>query len=312
MKFEHIQQHSLEGLLRIQNLARESHIPLQKALFVAEELVVHGHPAAGTPIAKLREMSRHRDVIAHADMLQRTHDKLRGFFKLETKNKSYLEPYYRKNGYLYLKNQFQNDRLLVIFTTMFNNFYISNSCLSAALSSLPCDMLILKDATLLNYQRGVDGLASDIPGIAGAIQRIARRQGKKRVYLSGYSSGGYAALLTSLLMPCHGFLGFSHQTDLSENSPLPAPRLFSDAARIHVGPASLLDCRPLLERADPSVPRIVVYGKRSERDVAHAHHLVGLDTVRLLGLPKAAHNTIQPLLASGQFLNIFRRILAAE
>lgn len=312
MKFDDIHQHSIENLQQIEEMARAPGMSLRQALFVAEELVAHGHPAAAKPIALLQEMSRHRDVIAHAKILQKTYAEIRGNFHFEKLSQEVIEFFYRKNGLIHLKSKNENDGLLVIFTTMFNNMYLSNASLLSLFSKLPCDILLLKDTTMLNYHHGVDGFADGLPGLAKSIQHFARQHGKDHIYFTGYSSGGYAALLTSLLMPCHGYLGFSHQTDLSENSLLPPPKRFGPEIRKQVDPAWLLDCRTLLEKADPAVPRSLVYGQRSDRDVVHAQHLQGLETIRLICLPGATHNTIKPLLAAGEFMPMFRRLVAGE
>lgn len=311
MEFNHIKQHSLEGLQRIEHLAGIPDLTVRQALFAAEELVAHGHPGAARPIEIIRSGAKHRDVISFADNIKKTLQEIRRHYIIEKVRKEDIEIFYRKNSYVHVQKEKENDKLLVIFTTMFNNFYISNFALSSMLSSLPCDILLLKDGTLFNYHRGVSGFAADLPGIAASIQRFAEKRGKRHIYISGYSSGGYAALLTSLLLPCAGYLGFSHQTDLSENSPLPAPRLFNDEVRAMVNPEWLLDCRPLLERADPTVRRTLVYGGRNDRDVAHARHLQGL-AISLALIPTATHSTIQPLIASGQLIGMFRALVAPE
>ncbi len=310
MEFNHILQHSLEGLQRIERLAGRPDLPVRKALFAAEELVAHGHPGASRPISILQAETRHRNVIAYAELIGKTFSEIRKFYRIENASRKHIEICYRKNSFLHARNSAESDALLVIFTNMFNNFYVSNAALIAMLSRLPCDILLLKDASLLNYHGGISGFAADMPGIAESIRRFADKRGKRRIYVSGYSSGGYAALLTSLLMPCDGYLGFSHQTDLGKDSPLPAPRLFSDEVRARVNPEWLLDCRPLLEQADPAVPRTLVYGGRNDRDVAHATHLDGLASIGLVHLPGAAHNTIQPLIAEGKLIEMFRALVA--
>lgn len=309
MRFDHVQQHTSEGLARIEQMARQREISVRQALFIAEELVVHAHPGAMRPVAMLKEKARHRDILAHAGLLQKTFDEVRGHFRLEAARRDHLDLFYRLNGFVHVRNPKPNDTLLVAFTTMFNNFYVSNAAFAAILSGLPCDLLLLKDATLLNYHGGVAGFAPDFPGIAPALERFAASHGKSRVVLTGYSSGGYAALLTSLLMRCDGYLGFSHQVDLADDSVLPSPRLFTDEVRAHVDRAWLRDCRPLLAQANPAVSRTLIYGERSERDAAHARHLGGLDGIRLVELAGAGHNTIQPLLAESRLVALFRDLV---
>jgi hypothetical protein len=217
---------------------------------------------------------------------------------------------YRKDGYLLFESPQNSRKLLVIFTTIFNNFFVSHLNLHALLKELGCHLLFLKETTLANYQRGVASFASDFPDIATQIRATARQLGADQIYLSGFSSSGYAALLTSLSLPCHGYLGFSQNTDLSPGSDLPRPWFLTDEVFAQLDPRWLLDLRPRLAEADPAVPRVLVYGSRTVKDRRHALNLDGLPTVRLVCLRGSTHNTIQWLLAKGRLTAAFSALVA--
>ena len=308
LQFEHPQQHTLEGFDRLAAQAKQDHIPPRVALVLAEELLSHGHPDTPRATALLRQ-NPHRDAVALGVRLERCFDELRRQLHVENVDRKQVVRAYRRDGYLLFESRQKSRKLLVIFTTIFNNFYISHLNLHGMLKSLGCHLLILKETTLASYQRGVSGFASDIPGIAENIRATARRLGAEQIYVSGFSSGGYAALQTSLLLPCAGYLGFSQTTDLSPGSPLVRPWYVPDEVYAQLDPRWLVDLRVVLQDADPSVPRVLCYGDRTKKDAEHAQHLAGLDTIRLVRLRNATHNSIQYLLAKGRLTAAFSSLV---
>ena len=309
MLFEHALQHKREDIAQLEALLRQQEIPLRQALFLAQELVAHGHGQASHPISLLQAQSRHADVQAFCVMLDRAWRNLRQHFQLEAVPERHVEQFYRRNGSILCRPAQESKKLLVIFTTIFNNFAISTLALTTLLQRLGVNILILKDATRFTYHRGVEGLAHDLPGIAEAIERTANQLNAERIYLSGFSSGGYPALMTSLRMDCAGYLGFSHMTDQSALSPFPQNRHLLPELRATLDPEQFCDLRLLLERADPAIPRRLIYGAHSPTDSAHARHCEGLETIELTCLADATHNTPLRLLADGEFLEQFRRLV---
>jgi len=284
-------------------------MPPRQALLLAEELVSHGHPEALRLTALLLQ-NPHRDVVERGISLEKCFHHMRAQLHVEDVDRKQIVRAYRKDGYLLFESPQKSRKLLVIFTTIYNNYFISHLNLQAMLKGLGCHLLLLKETTLANYQRGVVSFARDLPDLPVQIQATARKLGADQIYLSGFSSGGYAALQTSLLLPCHGYLGFSHPTDLRPDSPLPRPWYLTDEVYARLDPRWLPDLRVPLADADPAVPRVLCYGDRAPRDVANAGHLAGLGTIRLVPLAGAGHNTIRYLLAKGRLTAAFRRLVA--
>jgi hypothetical protein len=308
-QFEHEHQHRLEGFDRLAAQARQTGMTQRDVLMLAEEMLSHGHPDTLRVTARLKE-SPHRDAVAHGVMLEKCFDQLRRRLHVEDVDRKQIVRAYRKDGYLLFESAQKSRKLLVIFTTIFNNFYISHLNLHGVLKDLGCHLLVLKETTLANFQRGVASFASDFPGIADQIRATARQLGADRIYISGFSSSGYAALLTSLTLPCHGYLGLSQNTDLSPGSSLPRPWFLTDEVYAQLDPRWLLDLRPRLEDADPAVPRVLCYGSRTTKDIKHALNLAGLPTVRLVRLRGSTHNTIQHLLARDRLTAAFSSLVA--
>jgi hypothetical protein len=309
LKFEHQVQHTIESFDRLTSLARQPLTSPRHALSLAEELLSHGHPDTLKVTALLRQ-NPHRDVVRRGIMLEKCFDQLRARLHVEEVDRKHIVRAYRKDGYLLFESAQKSRKLLVVFTTIFNNFFISHLNLHAMLRDLGCHLLFLKDTTLSNYQRGVASFASDFPDIAVQIQATARKLGADQIYLSGYSSGGYPALQTSLRMACQGYLGFSHSTDLSPGSALPHPAHYSAESFAQLDARWLVDLRVSLQQADPAVPRVLIYGEQAWKDSAHAEHVAGLKTIRLVRLAGASHDTVKFLLARGRFTEAFRRLVA--
>lgn len=310
MRFEHPKQHAPDSIARLELLLSQPHITLSEMLHLTQELVAHGHSAASIAIEALRANTKHDDILTFCDRQERTWRELRRIYRLEEQSAEFLAYCYSHNGFIDLRAPSHSRRLLVVFTTLFNNFAISTPALVSLLHNTGANLLILKDSTIYNYFRGVSGLADDFYGLAVAIEQHAARIGADRVYYSGFSSGGYAALLTSLLGRSHGYLGFSHITDLSENSPLPPSRHMAPQLRGKLNQRWFCDLRPMLAKANPTVHRRLIYGAKSRFDTVHAEHLVGLNSVTLIRLPNATHNTVQYLLENGKLLELFTQLVA--
>lgn len=309
MQFEHVTQHSLEVFDRIGARAKREDIPPRELLFLAQDMLSHGHPDTLRATAMLKQ-NPHRDVVDHAMLLERCFHRIRQAFRVEELDRKHLVRAYRREGYHLVERASGSRKLLVVFTTIFNNFFVSHLVLQALLKDLDCHLLFLKETTLFSYQRGVSSYATSLPDLAARLQATARQLGADRIYLTGFSSGGYAALQTSLLLPCHGYLGLSHTTDLSPGSTLKRPWYLTDEIYAQLDPRWLWDLRDKLREADPSVPRFLCYGDRSSLDPGYARHVAGLGTIRPVRLAKAGHNTILYLLGKNRLTEAFRRLVA--
>jgi len=307
-EFEDSSQHTIENLDRLDVVAHQEASTPRDSLLLTLELLSHGHPETPRWIARVREHP-HRDAAEFADAMQDCFDQLRARFRIEDVSRDELVWAYRKDGHMLFESEKKSRKLLVAFMTIYNNFFISNLNFHAMLKGLGCHLLLLKESTLAHYQRGVPGFAPDYPSIADQIQAMADKLGADQIYLTGFSSGGYPALHMSLKLPCRGYLGFSHATDMSLDSPLQRPLFVTEEVYARLDQRWLLDLRIDLERADPAVPRMLLYGDRATRDTAHARHLAGLNTIRATPLAGVGHNTIQNLLYRRRLIPAFKQLL---
>ena len=309
MEFRDERKHSLERLAQINSFDFTKRISPLMTLRTADQMVAHGHPNAQPLLHALRNV-RHHEVALHVARLQLSHKEVAKGFRLNAVDDQLLNSTYRENGYFIVKNQRPVRKLLVLFSTMFNNFFFSNLVFCHLLRDLDCHILYLKDSTLANFHHGVEGLAPDIPGIAERIKTFASEIGADQLYFSGFSSGGYPALLISLLVGGAGFVGFSHETDLSPGAKYPPGSHFTPEVRARVNPRWLLDLRAELVMADPATPRWMYYGANDHRDAGHARNLEGVAGIEVNRVADVGHNTVLCLMASGQLLPIFNRLIA--
>ena len=302
------QQHSLELLEVAVREAAIEQLSVRKALFLSVVLLSHGHPAVERPITLLKHNAPDPKVRLAAAAMERSYEKVRTFFQFEKIDHGLMQKFYNTSGYLYLGKENPSGKMLVIFTSIFNNLYYSNAMLAALFAGLDCDLLFLKDDSRFIYLKGAKGIADDFPGIGEKVLEIARKNGIEKTYISGFSSAGFAALLTALRIPCNGYLGFSQSTDRHPDTIPIKPRKPEIFAR--ADPRWKLNLRSLLEKADPAVPRALYYGELNKLDVAYARNVDGLPTIRTIGLPKISHNSIRAMFAMDMLLPAFEALVS--
>jgi pimeloyl-ACP methyl ester carboxylesterase len=307
LKLDSPQQHTLEKLeLAIREAAAEK-LSVRKALFLSVVLLSHGHPAVERLIHLLKHNAPETNDRLAASAIETSYHEIRKFFLFEDMERSMLERFYNPDGYLYLGKSKPSTKLLVVFTSIFNNFYFSNAILAALFAKLDCDLLFLKDSSFFSYLRGAKGIAEDFPGVCDKIVELGQRNNIERTFIAGFSAGGYAALQTSLRIPCSGYLGFSHAVNRNPETrfdPVRDPEVLK-----LFDPRWQLDLKQLLEKADPDVPRALYFGHQNERDAKHARHIEGLHTIATIGLPRIGHNTVRALFAMNMLLPAFKALV---
>lgn len=198
--------------------------------------------------------------------------------------------------------------LLVVFGTMFNDFWVSYPVLHCL---LPHDVsiLYLKDPRELLYLGGLATYGEGFQALCAGVRGVADQLGITDIRVTGYSSGGYGGLMFAGAIGARAYLGFSIRTDLNPDTNLRLDR-YSRRAELRqaVGPM-LRDLKPLLaEQRGPELG-VLYYGDGTEIDAGHARHLEDLPNFIVKRLPATRHNTIISLLADGQFERTMRRFV---
>src|SRR4029079_11507048 len=117
--------------------------------------------------------------------------------------------------------------------------------------------------TYFNYLNGVPGLGSNIFEVSDSIGNIIRENEISKTCITGFSSGGYASLFSSYLMPCKKYLGFSIASDLSSGSKIFPGKFFTPEVRRLIDKKSLLNLRDLAADAADGMDRTLIFGKGS-------------------------------------------------
>lgn len=304
-------QHSLDQLRLLNQLSANPKLTGRDALFLTTQLVLHGAPQAERAIARLAAAIPHPSVQEHAAMLGRVDRELRA---LPHRERVLADPklrnaLYQRRGYILTRGATRPDKLLVVFTTMYNNFDIANPMLHALLLEFGVSILMVKDCTPYNYLKGVSGLGDTIETIAAGIVRIAAEIGARDIYYTGFSSGSYGSLYAALLTGCAGWLGFAAVTDLSTGSTVPPPKFFDTVTRGAIDPAWLRNLRPMVEEKGAAFRGSIYTGDTPVIDLAHARNMAGLDNVDVVELPRCSHSTPLRLIEEGRFRGTLSELL---
>jgi hypothetical protein len=285
-------------------------LPLPMAMFIATQIVMQGSDHAAGKIQRLRAGLNHPDALNYVDRLCRQLDFIQNFkFWPDVKNDNALMlKLYETEGFFFSKGTRYPQKLLVVFTTMFNNFSISNALLYALIKELDVSVLILKDCTYFNFLNGISGLGTDIYSITKAISSLAKEHHISEIFVTGFSSGGYASLYASFLLPCAGYLGLSVLTDFSRESTLFPGKYFKDEVRQKIDKKYLLNLRNLADSTNDRVPREIVFGESSAVDAAHASNMAGLPNLKIRKL-NSGHQTVGALIEDHTLLDCFRKLL---
>lgn len=304
-------QHSISQLQRIYeaiDVSNKNPLSLSQALHIATELVAHGSPLAKNFITQLQNKFPSDLVRDYCNKLLLQTDFINSIPNLHhvLSNKNLIESLYKLNGFFYHKGLKYPNKMLVVFTTMFNNFYLSNPVLYALISHFGVSLLLLKDATRFNYLNGVDGFGKNLRAVAEQIVCLAGAEKIEEIYITGFSSGGYASLLCSSFVSCNGYLGFSITSDLSKNSLLKPGKYFTKDVSSKISDEWLMDLGSYL---NDNVIRRIYYGINSPQDKSHALNLCNVPNLSTTCITDCGHLSIASLMEKNMLSNIFEQTL---
>jgi hypothetical protein len=304
------ERHSLEQIASVDMLLTQNRLSVNEALFAATQLVQHGSEAASKVISGVRKQVSHPDVQQYLDRLSKQDIFIRGIPGLNEilENKVLRSELYQLDNVVFRAGEQHREKLLVVFTTMFNNFWVSNLVFYALLRNFGVSVLFLKDPSLFNYLKGIAGFGNDIVQVSQNVLSLAQREGISEIYLTGFSTGGYASLYSSCLMPCAAYLGFSVVSDLSGKSAIYPGKFFTDEVRAQVDPKWLVNLRHVLLESSKFPRRDIFFGNDHNKDAEQARNLEGITETKIIGLRDCGHQTIAALMESDRLTNIFQSL----
>ena len=306
MLFESRYQHSSAQLDKLNKLFEQGKISATESLFLATEASQHGHPKALSFIDILQKQLKKKEVQDYLSSLKlqtQFINSIPGWGTVKA-NQEVLRKLYELNGYNFIKGSTYPDKLIIVFTTMYNNFYMSNPVFVAFLLQFGVSILILKDATRFNYLNGVKGLGGNLSEVAEKIKSIIAKERIQDVVITGFSSGGYSSLLFSCLVPCRRYLGFSIRSDFSDHSSLQSAKFFTNEVREKVDKRWLVNLKEMLTISQSQCRRDIYVGQNTPIDIEHADNLRQINNVHIHEL-SCGHITLAPLMENEELTRVF-------
>lgn len=312
MRFASVYQHCPEQLNLIDDLVARQVIKARDLLFLLVELAQHGFDH----FPRYRDLAFKRftgadeaKFIEEQERLWVAIRKIPGFMDLQ-RSQSVRNVLYSIDRPYYERGQRKPSKLVVLFTTSYNNFQISNIAAVALLRQLGVSFLVLKDSSVFMYMRGIPGLAAGHCVAISKLQEMIAKEGFTTVGISGFSSSGFASLYYAAHLGSARYLGFSVRSDISPGSPLKLGKLFRQDLR-HLIPAEIqINLSDLLLRREQPLSARLFHGDSDELDCAHALNLSKIPGVAIQEIPGCAHNTVGRLLSDGSLLEAFAALCA--
>jgi hypothetical protein len=302
--------HSLDQIALLQRLSAQPSLEARDALFLATQLVNHGFSHAGAFVDRLRVTVTASAAAEYLARLARRHMAIQSISQLKDVqgDAEATRQLLGSSGFVFRPGSFQRHAAVVIFTTKFNNFGVSNVVADALFSQLGVSRLFLKDTSNLVYFRGVEGLSEDLSGLPPAVCRFLESQGIRQIVVTGFSSGGYASLFAATAERPAAYVGYSICSDLSLASKLPVPDFYA-RLRDQVTPDVMLDLRTRMPSGKSNTSWKLFFGRKDVVDREHAMHLIDCPDVSLTCHADAGHDITVRLIEDRTFLEPFQEIL---
>ena len=185
--------------------------------------------------------------------------------------------------------------------------------LRATLAGLPVKKLYLRDLDKAWFLRGLSGVTEGVEGTVEFLRAEAAAAGARRMILTGYSLGGFAALLHGALAGADEVHAVSPQTCLSFAWRWRAgdhrwrryvwPLHFRRTRHYH-------DLRPWLERCPMQTQLHVYFARDSRLDALHARHVYDVPRLTIHERAEGSHRLVSAMRESGELRAIFERAAA--
>jgi pimeloyl-ACP methyl ester carboxylesterase len=209
-----------------------------------------------------------------------------------------------------------SDVLLVSFSGLKRNpAKLPGFSLRGTLTGFPVNKLYLRDLDRAWFLRGLSGLSRDVSGTAAFLRAEAKSMGARRVVLTGYSLGGFAALLYGALIGADEVHAISPQTFISfwrrwrsgdhRWQRYVWPLHFGTTRRYH-------DLRPLLSGSSAQTRFHIHFARDSRLDAIHAGHVRDLPGVITHEHTKGSHRLVSELRERGELRAILERAVTGD
>jgi hypothetical protein len=193
-----------------------------------------------------------------------------------------------------------DNNLVIVFATAWNNFGISLPVLHFMLDKYPASVLYIKNPDKGMYCKGAPGLGGNIGEIVSNLEKFIDLNGYKKIMVLGFSSGGYAALYAAGAMGADSYVGFGVRTDWSRDCKIKiSPTRVSPVSADYNNNA--LENLLINKNMAGIKKATLYYGDQDQSDAAHAHNMSTLDNFQITPIPKSKHNVVLHMIAKGAF-----------
>jgi hypothetical protein len=306
-KSDYFKRHSLEQLSLVRDLRLSPSLSLSSTVFVCVQLVNHGFPDALQYIERFQKILEKPNINLILKKLITRHEAIQ---KLKLRRELFsntvlMTSLYSDEKYTLIRSPNDSRDLMIVFSTLYNNFGVSNSVMVSLLQQAGFSVLLLRDRSRYRYLRGLDGGNSDIEAVAKFVIRIKEKEKFKRLFVTGFSSGGYGSLFLSTLLNVESYVGFSIESDFSAGGPpgriAQQPHKFSSA----ISAKYLVSLAQKVKELNDGIPRLFYYGSRSGLDRAQATCFEGVPGCLVECVQDAGHETPLDLLENEKLLSVF-------
>lgn len=281
----------------------------EQLMYIMSELPLHGLFDYKKVLPKLREINnssifeaklRKKTVLWSACQAEIRRSNL-------IKNSSAMKALYGEKSFFFKNPKDKSGVIIVVFTTMFNNFHFSNAVLASILLRSGKSFLLVKDPTQKFYLNGIPDFGSDLVNSSRNLQYFLQKNGFSDIRITSYSSGGYASILyASKIKGVNKVVCFSPRTDYSEGGSRQSGNNF-ERIRDEV-PKQL--CKNLKDLVDFSgFSTSIIFGSENKIDQSHAENLFFESNVQIRKILGCDHYTPSALLASGTFEKVLMNLL---
>lgn len=302
LEFHDKRVHSLDNLLE---LRREVQAPesFAKRIQLLDALSQHGLPEFPALLDSVLESTSRPEITTLAErsnLLWRTIVSMPEFQSI-SKDRGLVERLYDRKRAYFERGLIQPRNLLIVFLTMFNNYFMSNIACLALARNVGTSVLLLKDPTPSSFLNGCADLGTfTMNELVMRLKSFIKNKQFNEVATTGFSSGGYAALFSAAALDLKGCLAIAPHTDFSVSSPLPKPRFLTRDIESSLAPPCRFNLKHYIKENGSNADIRVFYGMSSQKDTAHALNLESLKQVCITGVSGWGHSVISPLFTSGR------------
>lgn len=277
-----------------------------KNYVILSELAQHGSDAYGKFASFLSTKGDGERLISTRRIYGLVHAEASRVLKdsrFHISNKEEFELLHPVNA-IFIDSQKLDRPVIVVFTTAYNNFYISNPVFATLLLNAGYSCLFLKDPTGFQYTKGIAGLGQDWRSSISKLRDIIKEVSRgRKIIFTGFSSSGFAAILAAVELEVSHVVGFSISASLSPESGLRMPKLITSSMYGNMPPEMRVDLKKVIKNSSTSIS--LYFGGANSNDRAGAYYLRGCGNVKVNELQDEGHICFRGLFVKGELISIF-------